>query len=374
MNRSFLLRPFVLALSTACALSGSAQAQNASSEVRTAVAPEELAVTPFTPKVFPVGELFETAVALYGNSITVLAAPNESVGAFSGLKTVPHFVMLGDLLLIRDTPDFTSKIVGTLTMLETEEAKRRKAEKNAQDTQTAEEEKAMNAAEREELLATETWEVRPRYVEFETLAQALKPFERTVDLVKTGGTTWRMSNLNALREGNLILVNETPRRMSDLKDLVSRIDRPLPQMMITVTLLTVADSPEEVESLPKELEQNLKVLFPAPGFETISIGALRCAMQTGKQCELRTDLDDGSWSLSFFPQGYNPETSEFSVTHCNFTRTTLPRANAHAGRPSTTQSFTTSLTFRAGEYVVLGGVGEVPTLVVLRAQSVTQAQ
>lgn len=350
-------------------LAAASNAQEAAkSGPRSSVDAGELFVTPYTPTEFSADHLFKAANQLFGEQI-VVTEPARSGGASAGFSTVPRFVVLGQLLLIRDTKEQGAAIVATLKALEQSEVKRRKDEEDRRAAERARIDLGADPDESAEYTATASTEFRPRYVEFNTLFSALKPFERQVRFARDGGSEWTTRNLNAIPDGNVIVVCETPRRLKDLQALVARIDRPQPQMMVTVTLLRVASAPDEVEKLAKELDQNLKALLPAPGFKSLGVGALRCAMQSGRQCMLRTELPDGGvWSLKFFPDAYNPDTQEFSLSNCEFSLTTA----GGTPRPSSTQSFLTSLTFRAGEYVVLGGVGESPTLVVLRAQAVAQ--
>ncbi len=363
------MKRLLLALVAASLLAAAAPAQDtAPAEVRPAVDAKDVTVTPYTPKAFLAAQLHKAASELFGEQLLLI---NPAAGAGRnqlGFATVPHFVVLGDLLLVRDTSDEAAKIVATLTILETQEIKRRNdSEEESEELRQRSALAVQHTRGDDDTDATESAEFRPRYVSFKTLVDAVKPFERQVRYIKAGGSAWDTTNLNVVADGRVIVACETALRMRDLKELVDRIDRPRPQMMVTITLLRPASPSEEVDTLPKELDQNLKTLLPARGFTTLAVGALRCAMESNRQCEMKAELEDGgSWTLAFFPDAFNPETSEFSLSHCEFQ---LKSPGAH-DRPGRTQSFDTSLTFKAGEFVVLGGVGETPTLVALRAQLV----
>jgi hypothetical protein len=352
MNR-FL--PCLFAAGLFCA---EAPAQHASpTAARPAIDANKLTVLPYTPREFTADQLRQAAVELFGELLVVGGSGDVAQGGSTGFSTVPHFVVLGELLLIRDTKEAAADIAATLEALEAQERSRRESAERF-------------PAAKGEYAATRSIEIRPRYVSFEALANALKPFSRKILYAAEGEQRVMPQSVHVIPDGNVIVVYETEARLKDVQALVARIDRPRPQMMMTVSLLHVATTPDEVESLPKELEQHLKSLLPARGFKTFAVGALRCAMQAGRQCELKAELENrGTWSLSFFPEAWSAETNEFSLSHCQFVLKT-PDA---PGSPGSSQSFDTSLTFRAGEYVVLGAVGENPTLVVLRAQTIAQA-
>ena len=75
----------------------------------------------------------------------------------------------------------------------------------------------------------------------------------------------------------------------------------------------------------------------------------------------------GDGNFSFVPAAFNPDTGEITLSQCQFTLQLQPEKE---GEPASTHSFTTNLTFKSGEYVVLGAVGARPIFVVLRAELV----
>ena len=334
----------LLALAAASLLAAAAPAQDS-----------QITITPYTPQVFPSNELLDTAQQLFGASLVVDDDPSDPSRGFS---TMPRFVLLGDLLLVRESPEKTKKIVTMLELLEREELKRRK-DANA----------AGKLEQKLEEFATQSADVRPRYVAFETLVQALEPFTREVRIdAEHDGT---MRNVNPIASGGLIVLHESPARLNSLHELVDRIDQPRPQMQISVMLVKTGGGDVSNQALPKELVANLRVLLPDQQFQLLSVGMLRCSAQSGQQCELRMNLaDGGNWWLKFFPEAYDARSGELSLSHCTF-HCEMPSPGQ---RSPVIQDFDTSLTLQSGEYVVLGAVGAVPTFVVLRAEPVRKAQ
>jgi hypothetical protein len=78
----------------------------------------------------------------------------------------------------------------------------------------------------------------------------------------------------------------------------------------------------------------------------------------------------GSATFSFVPEAFNADTGELTLSQCQFN---LQLAPERAGQNETSHSFTTNLTFRSGEYVVLGAVGARPIFVVLKAELVRKS-
>jgi hypothetical protein len=332
----------VLALAVAAA---SAAGKGSSSEPRRTES--SLTVTTYTPRAFVIDELTQAASSLFGDHVVI---DTSDAAGNSGFYTIQHFVQLGDLLLIRDTAHEAARIVATLQSLEDAELARRKAAK-AQDDST----------EAGFLLELTTAEVRPRYVSLDTLSTALESYQRRV---QRGPDT--LVNLKPVPEAGFLLVTDTAERLKEIAALVERIDKPLPQMLVTAMLIEAGGS----YPLPKEVAASLAELVPDTEFGAASIGVLRCAASSGRQSQIKMDLGGGDgWSLAFFPEAYDPQTGELSLGECKFE---LRRTMAHP-QPQSIQSFTTSLSLRAGEHVVLGAVGIDPTFVVVRFEPIAAA-
>lgn len=345
--------PSILALVAAAALAAPAVPQEAGPGAGHRNSdPSEMVVKPYAPRVYAVNDLFGAARQLFGDSVRVMNSE------------VPHFVVLGELLLVHDVEEDAARICAALADLEQSERERREAQK-ADPTALNLRAGIGSGGDGDAEVATETRQFRPRYVSIETLQSTLVPFVRDVRTSVQRLDVIR--NVNPIKEAQVVVVHETGERMKQLAELVDRVDQPVPQMNVVVTLVRAAAGPEQFSALPEELVRHLKHLVKAPGFISISTGMLRCATQSSQQCSLQMKQPGGvQWSLRFFPEAFDPEAGELSLRHCEF-ELALP---ASAEGSPVTQSFNTSLTIRAGEFVVLGGVGESPTFVVLRAEPI----
>ena len=345
-----LLSCSVVAMLVAVAPAASAQG---SSELRAPVEGDRVMVQSFAPTVFNAEDPRLAANQLFGETITITEAQVGGRTERSGFATVPHFVVLGSLLIVRDTPDATPVILKTLRDLEAAEAKR---QKEVQDT--------MDAAERrnqdEPAAAIASLELRPRHVSFQTLFTALQPFQRDA------------GSLIGVERSNLIVVRDTPKRLAELKEFVARIDRPRPQVAIHVMLVqTLRNTDTNDSKLPPDLVHSLQAMLPGQYFDEVAVGMLRCSMQSDQECTLDMNFaQGGSWNLSFVPEAYDPDSGQISLTRCRF-HLEGPR---RGGQDPRVQQFETNLTVTAGEHVALGAVGEEPIFVVLRAEPLKQAQ
>jgi hypothetical protein len=308
----------------------------------------ELTVTTYTARVFGAEELLMAAAQLYGKDVMV-ATSDES--GRSGFYTVPRFVQLGELLLVRDAPESARRIVATLNELEERELVRQKQSG-----------KVSSADE----VAFDRLELRPRYISMSTLERTLSAFRRRIPRRASDGSQSMIDNVTMAPEAGFVLVLDEPQRLKEIEQLVASVDRPQPQMTITAMLV----DPDGGRELPAELASSLAEMLPGQTLSVASVAVLRCSTQSGNQCELKTELGGGmTWGLTFLADAFNADTNELSLSHCQFE---LRSAQAQ-GKPDSVQRFTTTLTIKAGEYVVLGAVGTEPTFVVLRAQPVRTA-
>jgi hypothetical protein len=341
---------FVALLAGAFAPVAPAQSNSSSSAP---VDSDQVIVQSFSPKIFGADELRVAAGQLFGETLMVSTSSSGNDGqTHSGFATVPHFVVLGNLLIIRDTRDNAPAIVQTLRELEAVEAKR---QKEVQDISDA----AARPGEQDEPGGpVSSLELRPRHVSYDTLFTALQPFQR--------GTT----SVIGIPNSNLIVLRDTAKRLAELNEFAERIDRPRPQVLIHVTLAQASRSTSPKDTgLAPELVRNLQAMLPGQNFELMSRGMLRCSMQSGQECSLEMKLSQGgSWKLLFLPEAYDPDSGLLSFRDCRF----------HLEMPGRQQSpdvlaFETSLTVAAGEYVALGAVGEQPVFVVVRTEPLQQA-
>jgi hypothetical protein len=374
-------------------------ADAAPSALLSAIDAKQLTLTTYTPKQFPVELVCRTAEQLFGKQIDVVDPQGVGARGHGSTARLAHFVVLGRMLLIRDSATSAKAIVDVLDGLENEEIDlRRKSDEKAraaEDLARKQERARANEAE----VATQFVEIHPRHVTVQSLMTALEPLRRQVTY--QNNTNWNVvmkdgdvySNNGKLQKTGSVLLLGTEPSLSKLLDRVAQIDHAPTQFNVSVMLVTATakeagakdakdakDSKESADetkpdggggALPDELVKELERLLPGQRFERWSYGLLRCETHQSK-CELRvTTATDGSfWSLQFQSDEFNDETAELELGACNFH---CERVRPHP-QSALVQSFETHLTARLGEYVVLGAVGSSPTFVVLRVEPVRQLQ
>jgi len=366
---SSLLRPF--ALSALAAIPCAAQDATAIlGSARGPIQASQVSVKYFNPIGFDANELAESAGQLFGSEIQVTGEPLPDGSETS--VTLPHFVVLRNTIVIRDAPDAAAQIAKLLGDLDQSERQhmqdmeKRSAEEAAAATahELAEQQRDLETRGQ---VADSTIEIRPRYVSLDTLFSALAPFQRDVTFCSNGRAAWTTINISQVPDAQLLVLSESQDRIEQMRGLIDQIDRPQPQAVVSVTLIRASDKGND-SNLPKDLVENLKSLIPYGAFEPLSIGVLRCSLATGQQSELQMDLGEkGGATFSFVPAAFNPDTGEIALSQCNFNLQLNPD---HENGSASSQSFTTHLTFKSGEYVVLGAVGLKPVFVVLRAELV----
>ncbi len=345
--------------------------------IRGPLEPDSVVIKYFTPVAYDAGEMSSSAASLFGETISVRV---RRAGAGSGdadveTTDVPHFVVLRNTIVIRDTAPAAQQIAQLLAELDQTE-KKRGEESARRDAELAQRQADLDRdnQQRELVLSGEIadtmLQIRPRYVALDTLNTALAPFQRQVTFTSNGRSSWTTNNITAVPDAQMFVVCESKERAQQLQQLVEQIDRPQAQAVVSVTLIRAADKPVD-STLPRELVDNLRALVPYSAFEPLSVGILRCSLATGRQSDLSMDLGErGSATFSFNPEAFNPDTGELTLSQCTFS---LQLAPERPGMNETSHSFTTNLTFRSGEYVVLGAVGARPIFVVLKAELVRKS-
>lgn len=377
-----LLRPLAVALVVIAALPSAAPqpSQEAAPPLglpRGPLDPTTIVVRYFHPVSIDAGEMVESVSQLFGADLTLRGEP-QADGAVEPV-TLPRFVVLRNTIVIRDTAPVTAAIEKLMNELDSAEQVRQRQQEQqelqAQDRNAANErDREIQGALMRGELADTSMEIRPRYVTLATLGSALEPFQRQVTYAVGNGPGWVTNSVTSMPDAQMIVVCETRARADRLAKLVEQIDRPQPQTLVSVTLIRASDGESDKRrgagSLPKELTENLSQLVPYSQFEPLAVGILRCSLATGRQSDLQMDLGKGTGTFSFIPEAYNSDTGEITLSQCQFSLQLPPERDGEEGA---SHSFTTNLTFKSGEYVVLGAVGARPIFVVLRAEPVKKS-
>jgi len=206
-------------------------------------------------------------------------------------------------------------------------------------------------------------EYRPRYAAVATLLTALEPFARRIPNVlavaegaANGGPTF-VSNVTVLNQAGVLVLRDTPEHLSEMTALLSRLDTPAPQVMITCLLIQERSSEGGdggSPSVPEDLVRDLRELLPVTALERVGQAALRIAVVPGSDVVVTGTIDTGAeFKLKLLPAGYDREHGTLSMTHCAFSL-------------DGSSLFDTSAVLSAGEYTVLGASGLEPLFVVLR--------
>lgn len=204
----------------------------------------------------------------------------------------------------------------------------------------------------------EVLEYSPRYVSLETVADALKPFQRTID--PDGNTRTGARNITEIRDRNVLIIRETPERMVKLREAIATVDRPERQVLVTCRLLRTVPASNE-EGLPGPLVENLRRLVPEYRFDSAGFAMLRTGVSPRQEVKLRLGED---FVLEFRPVAFDPKTQALTVERCRFERSL--RGRGEDGSEVTETIFDTRAILRGGEYTVLGASGaELPLFVVI---------
>jgi hypothetical protein len=343
--------------------------------------PASIVVKYFNPAAFEAGELQGSASELFGGEILLRGVANAD-GSVENIS-LPHFVVLRNTLVIRDTAPAAAAIAKLLGELDqTEQARQQQQARQEQISQerAAEVERdnqLHEAAARGEIADTMV-QIRPRYVNLATLGSALETFQRQVTYSSANGKPgWVTNSITVVQDAGMVVVCETRDRVDRLVTFAEQVDRPQPQALVSVTLIRAGDGDGASAgggnrnggaTLPKELTENLRALVPYGSFEPMAVGVLRCSLATERESSMQMDLGGkGDGAFSFIPSAFNPDTGEITLSQCQFTLQLQPEKEGEQG---SNHSFTTNLTFKSGEYVVLGAVGARPIFVVLRAELV----
>ncbi len=339
-----------------------------------AISSQELVLSAYSPIFFDLGQLEQLAVELFGDRIVVEERDNHQ--KVLGETSLAQFITFGRSLLIRNSLDAGERITRTLEEMEERE---KQLEEASQRQRLNSEAQRIHDQKRSPENALMTAEIQPRHVSIDLLERSLQSYLRSLDVVDGDGNASTRLNFNWIHPSNLLLVEETPTRLDEIRALVARIDRPFPQVHVTALILQASGANGGPTGVPADLAKELAVLVPGSNFALLSSGVLRCSIRSDQTCQLATDSDrDSQWDLSFRPSAFDPESGTLDLSDCAFSmvrNATTPVAGADgASAAAASQRFQTNLTAQLGEWAVIGAVGAQPVLVALRIDRVRESQ
>ncbi len=303
---------------------------------------DDLVVVTFTPQRLSRDELFEAAERLFGSRLLVETPVGPS--------QYDRFILLGDSIVVRETPESARGILETLAALERDVAGA-EAQRDARGDAS--------------LVAVE---YTPRHVGARALYDALGIYRRVVE----PDDETPFENVQVFTQRSALLIRDTQPRLDEILGFLQEIDTPAAQ--VVVSILVVAGTPQETSSpeLPADLVQNLEALVPVGGLSLLARGVLQGSVRS--PMELEAAVGDLRYEIKLLPEAWDAERGELTLQRCRFQLDT-PRyvaleqedgTVARSQRGSDRQSFETGVSLRAGEYTVLGAVGSEPVFVVLR--------
>lgn len=301
------------------------------------ISPDQLVLRYYTPQYLDDEELVKVAASLFGPTIWV-ATPDGSP------YTPQRFLTLQDTVIVRDRAERADAILRELAEIE--------------NAIYPPEEHPETAPEQ----ALESLEYAPRFLTTSAALDALRGYQRAIQLPTPDGGWVGFDNMSAFEERHMLLVRETPDRMAEIRRLLGTVDVPVPQASFTFLLIRGQAGEAPGKELPAELVQHLGRLLPAQSFELIATGLMRGSVRS--PLSLRTGVGDHQYTLELEPAAFDPTSRELTLQRCAFQDTEeMPDGSWETGH-----EFETALSLRAGEYTVIGAVGSDPLFVVLRME------
>ena len=236
------------------------------------------------------------------------------------IRNVRNMTVMGDIVLVYDSKQATDRIVKQLTELDMASA-----------AQNVNHETVVEA-------------VQVRYLSLARIRMLVENFH---------GQDYSVIEDTVVLRGRRNDVQKT-------KDLLTRLDQPRKQVLLTAYRVTAVQEDLVDERLPEALTQNLKRLLPYKGFRMDSVAMLRSAVDPQGEMSILMQAKDeeDSGFLRMRTGSYDSENKTLSLESCRY--------DLMWGQvPGSTTLFETSTTVRAGEYTVLGASGLDPAFVVL---------
>lgn len=203
----------------------------------------------------------------------------------------------------------------------------------------------------------ESVEYTPRSLTAQSAMQALGPFTQH----RTGQQPTIMHMIN--ERGALILQGRSSDLVAAL-ELLRRVDRPAPQVMLSAYVLTGSDEADGNASA--EVADALRELLPYRSYSVQGASVVRVAAQPTSQFNIdlagpKRGMQPTTYHLQGSIAAYDPDAPSLTFQHLSATV---------SGGAGAQQLFRTATTIYGDEYAVLGVAGGVPTFVVLRLKPV----
>lgn len=280
----------------------------------------EFALVRFAPKTGSARELYDVAYQFYGRRAQIKNGKRGQVSTHSTIQ------LMGDSIVIYETKDARERILTALTALDKESA----------DTSSSEPAPSLKVVE-----------YRPKNVPMNSLLTALEPFH--VALVH-GGRTFR--NITSVNEQGLLILRDYPERVSQMLDLVTSVDKPSPQMLVSAFLVAGSDEVES-EGLPKVLVDDLSSLLGVKGLTKYASGVVRASTSPDTKISLAMRTKNGETTrLDFTIGAFDAAKGSLTFETCEFVFSNAP-------------AFKTRTSVGKDQFVVLGASGSDPAYVVL---------
>ncbi len=294
----------------------------------------ELELENYTPRTKHYGELFTTLRTLHQRELHVEL---EGGGPSSPVSNMATF---GTSILLYDTPEQVQRMLATLEKLEAIALAR-----EAQDV-------AARAGPRAELVVAE---YAPRFLDLAAARAALRPFERSVRLTD-GGRSYEQHNVSFVDERAIVVMRDTSEHVAQMLELLARLDRPQPQVMLTAQLVVAKEAGDD-EGLPPDLVLNLTKLVGYEHFEGVATSTVRTSVGAPDQAvvlQLATSTD--TYELAIQCSAFDAQSGFLTIRECR-----LSRLGAQG-----TRLFSTACVVAPNEFTVLGSSGPTPLFAVVR--------
>lgn len=210
-----------------------------------------------------------------------------------------------------------------------------------------------------------------RHVGRDTVEEVLRPYRQAAAAplaMYPDGTTAEWPSITVLDGSGLVIARDTEARLAEIGALLESVDRPAAQVRLSYMLLRGYDqrtleaegltSSDLDQDLPQDLVRDLGALVPVLGFRRMSFGVVQGNALSPKQFSDRFAYGGGKIELQVRPVNFDERTGELNVERIDF--------DCYFERDGSSQSFETGARLVPDEYMVLGGVGNVPVFLVLR--------
>jgi len=210
-----------------------------------------------------------------------------------------------------------------------------------------------------------------RHVGRGTVEEVLMPYRQAAAAplaMYPDGTTAEWPSITVLDGSGIVIARDTEARLAEIGALLERVDRPAAQVRLSYMLLRGYDqrtleaegltTSDLDQDLPQDLVRDLGALVPVLGFRRMSFGVVQGNALAPKQFSDRFAYGGGSIELQLRPVNFDEGTGALNVERIDF--------DCYFERDGSSQSFETGARLVPDEYMVLGGVGNVPVFLVLR--------